>query len=57
MNKPTPYFGTERRKEQRRKHADRREMIRFELDKDLRRNNHGRRKEDTKDPWSRGVYE
>ena len=53
MNKPTPYFGTERRKEQRRKSADRREMIRFELDKDLRRNNHGRRKEDTKDPWTR----
>jgi hypothetical protein len=56
MSNHAPYFGPERRKEQRRKSADRRESIRFEPDKDLRRCSHGRRKKDAKDPWSRTSF-
>ena len=41
-----PYKGPERRKEQRRKKNDRREEIRFELDKEDRRKGAGRRKSD-----------
>jgi hypothetical protein len=53
MNSHIPYYGSERRKEQRRKITDRRDSIRFEPDKELRRSGHGRRTVDTKDPWSR----
>ena len=47
------YFGVERRREQRRKKMDRRDLIRFELDKEPRRKNHGRRKGEAKDMWER----
>jgi hypothetical protein len=47
----TPYFGAERRIEQRRKIPDRRELIRFEPDKEPRRKGHGRRKGEMNDPW------
>ncbi len=47
----TPYFGFERRREQRRVKMDRRELLRFELDKEPRRRNHGRRKGEAKDLW------
>ena len=40
------YNGPERRKEDRRANADRREEVRFELDKDDRRKNEGRRESD-----------
>ncbi len=48
-----PYTGPERRIEQRRKKADRRELIRFELDKGPRRRGNGRRQGDMKDLWDR----
>ena len=53
MNDTAPYFGPERRGEQRRKVLDRREQIRFELDKEPRRNGHGRRKGEMQDHWGR----
>jgi hypothetical protein len=53
MSNHAQYFGSERRKEQRRQNADRRELIRFELDKDPRRSGHGRRDGDLKDQWTR----
>lgn len=40
------YNGPERRKEQRRKNSDKREMIRFEPDKTPRRSGQDRRKGD-----------
>lgn len=48
-----PYTGTERRVEQRRKNADRREMVRFEPEKEPRRKLKGRRKEDGADVWDK----
>lgn len=45
-----PYSGPERRKGERRKKRDRRDMIRFELDKELRRSKKDRRKKN-KDLW------
>ncbi len=45
-----PYSGPERRKGERRKKKDRRDMIRFELDKKLRRSGKDRRKKN-KDLW------
>lgn len=48
-----PHGGKERRKGQRRKNPDRRDMVRFEPDKEPRRKNKGRRKEDGADVWDR----
>ncbi|MEW8485148.1 MAG: hypothetical protein AB2705_08230 [Candidatus Thiodiazotropha sp.] len=48
-----PYTGPERRIEQRRKNPDRRELIRFEPDKEPRRRGSGRRQGDMKDLWDR----
>lgn len=48
-----PYEGKERRKEQRRKKEDRRELVRFEPEKDPRRKKKGRRKDDGADIWDR----
>lgn len=48
-DKPT-YLGPEQRRNQRRKKPDRREEIRFEPDKEDRRQSTGRREEDY-DPW------
>lgn len=53
MTDKTTYYGPERRIEQRRKIDDRREMIRFEPDKEPRRKGHGRRKGESYDPWER----
>ncbi len=47
-----PYDGPERRREQRRKMADRRKVVRFEMDKEPRRKKKGRRAEDL-DLWDR----
>jgi hypothetical protein len=46
MGNSNQYKGPERRREQRRKTADRREEIRFEPDKEDRRENAGRRQTD-----------
>ncbi len=48
-------FITEKRKEQRRKSRDRREMIRFEPDKQDRRQNKERRKS-MRDLWERRDF-
>lgn len=53
MTNQTTYFGPEQRIEQRRKIVDRRELIRFEPDKEPRRRGHGRRKGEMNDPWNR----
>lgn len=53
MANQTPYSGPERRIEQRRMIVDRRELIRFEPDKEPRRKGHGRRKGEMNDPWNR----
>lgn len=45
MDQHSKYTGPERRIEQRRKLADRRESIRFEMDKSPRRSGQDRRKE------------
>jgi hypothetical protein len=50
-----PYVGPERRIEQRRKIVDRRDQIRFELDKDPRRVSHGRRKGEMQDHWGTAL--
>ncbi|GAB4351570.1 MAG: hypothetical protein Kow006_15580 [Gammaproteobacteria bacterium] len=47
------YDGPERRVEQRRKIPDRRQMVRFEPEKEPRRKLKGRRKEDGADVWDR----
>lgn len=44
--KDKKYTGPERRRDQRRKTGDRREEIRFEPDREDRRQQHGRRKTD-----------
>ena len=44
--KKKPYEGIERRRQNRRQAKDRRGEVRFELDKDDRRKNHGRRHDD-----------
>lgn len=49
-NDKAPYLGPERRREPRRKSRDRRIDIRFEPDKEDRRQKPGRRKDDH-DPW------
>lgn len=49
-DKKMTYMGPERRRGSRRKKPDRREEIRFEPDKEDRRNSTGRRDEDY-DPW------
>lgn len=46
------YTGPDRRLEVRRKHVDRRDMIRFEPEKDPRRSGHDRRK-GLNDDWER----
>lgn len=46
MSDDMPYKGPERRREVRRKNSDRRQDIRFEPDKDDRRQSPGRRKDD-----------
>lgn len=51
-DKDQPYNGPDNRKEHRRKGTERRKEIRFEPDKDDRRQKPGRRVED-KDPWFR----
>ncbi|MCU7797176.1 MAG: hypothetical protein KZQ73_05695 [Candidatus Thiodiazotropha sp. (ex Semelilucina semeliformis)] len=53
MTNQTTYFGPEQRIEQRRKIVDRRELIRFEPDREPRRRGHGRRKGEMNDPWNR----
>ncbi|MES9816952.1 MAG: hypothetical protein ABW155_09895 [Candidatus Thiodiazotropha sp.] len=53
MANQIPYSEPERRIEQRRRIADRRELIRFEPDKEPRRRGHGRRKGEINDPWNR----
>ncbi|MCG5509361.1 hypothetical protein [Ectothiorhodospira lacustris] len=52
---PQPYTGPERRRGERRKQPDRREMIRFELEKDPRRSGRDRRK-DRRDLWERRDF-
>jgi len=47
-----PYTGPERRVEQRRKNTDRRESIRFELEKEPRRSGKDRRRS-IEDLWER----
>ncbi len=47
------YSGPERRIEQRRKQPDRRPLIRYERNKDLRRKNSGRRFGELRDIWER----
>jgi hypothetical protein len=47
-----PYTGPERRAEQRRKTSDRRESIRFELEKEPRRSGKDRRRS-IQDLWER----
>lgn len=51
----TTYTGPERRKSQRRTGKDRREMVRFELEKDPRRSGKDRRVND-KDIWERRDF-
>ena len=53
--KENNYQGPERRKEQRRKSDDRREMIRFEPDKEDRRSDSDRRK-DHRDVWKQRKF-
>jgi hypothetical protein len=53
MTVQTQYFGPDRRLEQRRQKPDRRELIRFEPDKEPRRKGHGRRQGERNDPWKR----
>ena len=50
------YQGPDQRKDQRRKAADRREDIRFELDNENRRKNRGRRTSDG-DVWDKSEDE
>jgi hypothetical protein len=50
-----PYTGPERRREQRRKNPDRREMVRFEPDKTPRRSGKDRRKTPG-DLWERRDF-
>ncbi|EHQ53092.1 hypothetical protein ECTPHS_10406 [Ectothiorhodospira sp. PHS-1] len=52
---PKPYTGPERRKGERRKLPDRREMIRFELEKEPRRSGKDRRKS-RQDLWARRDF-
>jgi hypothetical protein len=44
--------GSERRQEQRRKTRDRREEIRYEPEKELRRSGNGRRQGELEDIWN-----
>ncbi len=53
INDNAPYSGSERRREQRRKQMDRRELIRFEPSKEPRRKSHGRRTGEAKDMWEK----
>lgn len=46
LSDPGPYKGPERRQENRRSGVDRRQSIRFELEKEDRRKAYGRRKGD-----------
>jgi len=46
LSDPGPYTGPERRQDNRRSGMDRRQNIRFELDKEDRRKNYGRRQGD-----------
>lgn len=55
MTDEKPYNGPERRKEQRRKSADRRDEIRFEPDKEPRRSGKDRRK-NQQDIWDRRDF-
>ena len=48
-----PYTGPERRKGERRKSPDRRDDIRFELEKDPRRSGKDRRRGPEPDLWER----
>ncbi|MES9991892.1 MAG: hypothetical protein ABW098_08055 [Candidatus Thiodiazotropha sp.] len=56
MNSRTQYSGPERRVAQRRQIPDRRELIRFETDKEPRRQGNGRRKGDFSDRWTREGF-
>jgi hypothetical protein len=47
------YTGTERRASQRRNGADRRDLIRYEREKNPRRKNNGRRSGELKDLWGK----
>jgi hypothetical protein len=49
----TRFSGLERRLEQRRKVPDRRVLIRYEPEKELRRQGNGRRQSEREDIWSR----
>lgn len=53
----TPYFGPERRIEQRRKLPDRRAEPRFELYKEPRRTSIGRRAKELKELWDREIWD
>jgi hypothetical protein len=54
MNDETEtYSGPEKRIEQRRKEPDRRDLIRYERKKPLRRKNNGRRAGELKDIWEK----
>ena len=59
MDRKTPddgiYIGIDRRNGQRRSQADRRDSIRFELDKAPRRSGRDRRK-NAGDPWARNGH-
>jgi hypothetical protein len=52
----TPCSGGERRIEQRRKVPDRRAELRFELDKEPRRKNNGRRSGEIRELMDKGVW-
>jgi hypothetical protein len=56
MNSQIPYTGPNRRMYQRRQNTDRRELIRFEPDKEPRRKGNGRRNSDLTDHWSREFF-
>jgi hypothetical protein len=56
MSSHMPYTGPERRIFQRRITPDRRELIRFEPDKEPRRKNNGRREHDFSDKWTRKGF-
>jgi hypothetical protein len=53
----TPYFGKERRVEQRRKQPDRRAELRFEPYKEPRRANSGRRAKELKELWDKEIWD
>ncbi len=53
MNSEKQYSGPERRLGQRRKESDRRDLVRYERNNDLRRMNNGRRLGELQNIWER----